>query len=86
MAAVLAVCRMVLRFFQLILWVLLMPFIILVTCMRMIISRLIFKAQLKRNGMSEEWAKKLSRRYTLRFSDISYMMRFAKGNKIKVEN
>ena len=81
MASVFAVCRIILRFFQLILWLLLMPFIILITCMRMLISRLKFKSQLKRSGMSDEWAKKLSRRYTLRFSDISYMMRFAIRNK-----
>ena len=81
MTAVLAVCRIILRFFQFILWLVLIPFIILIMCIRMVISRLKFKSQLKRSGMNDEWAKKLSKRYTLRFSDIAYMIRFAKRNK-----
>ena len=80
MAAVLAVCRMILRFFQFILWLFLMPFIILIMCIRMAMSRLKFKSQLKRSGMNDEWAKKLSKRYSLRFSDIAYMIRFIKRN------
>ena len=83
MAAVWAVCRIILRFFQLILFVVLLPFVILFMSLRMIRSRLKFMAQLRRSGMDEEWAKKLSKRYTLRFSDITYMIRFA--NKKRAE-
>lgn len=86
MAAVLAVCRIILRFFQFILWLVLLPFIIVIMCIRLIISRLKFKTQLKRSGMNGEWATKLSKRYTLRFSDIAYMIRFARRNKVKETN
>ena len=82
MKTVLAVCRMILLFFRFILWLVLIPFIILVTCIRMVISRLIFKAQLVKSGINKEWAKKLSKRYTLKFEDIRYMIRFSNRNRV----
>ena len=78
MIAVFAVCRIILRFVQFILWVLLIPFIILIMIIKMVISRLRFEHQLRRSGMDKEWAKKFSKRYTLRFEDIRYMIKFAK--------
>jgi len=83
MKTVFAVCRIILRFLQFILWVLLIPFIILIMCLRMIISRLKFKSQLKKSGMNKDWAHKLSKRYTLRFGDVRHMVRFAKKKRLK---
>ena len=85
MNIVLTVCRLILLFFKLIMWIVFLPFIIAVTYIRMAISRLKFKSQLIKSGVPEEWAKKLSKRYTLRFEDVRYMMRMAKKNKVEIK-
>ena len=85
MNIVLTVCRLILLFIKLIIWIVLLPFIIAITCIRMVISRLRFKSQLIKSGVPEEWAKKLSKRYTLRFEDLRYMIRMAKKNNIEIK-
>lgn len=85
MNIVLTVCRLILLFIKLIIWIVLLPFIIAITCIRMVISRFKFKSQLIKSGVPEEWAKKLSKRYTLRFEDVRYMMRMAKKNNIEIK-
>ena len=85
MNIVLTVCRLILLFIKLIIWIVLLPFIIAITCIRMVISRLKFKSQLIKSGVPEEWAKKLSKRYTLKFEDVRYMIRMAKKNNIEIK-
>ncbi len=83
MDAVWAVIRIIYYVLKLIIWILLIPLILIIWIIRIIINRLKFRSQLKKSGISKEWAKKLSARYNLRFSDYIYLIKLSKENKKK---
>jgi hypothetical protein len=69
-----------------IIWILLLPFIVIVWSIRIIISRLKFKNQLKKSGVPKKWAKKLSGRYSLRFRDVIDIIKLSKeSHRIHVD-
>ena len=80
MKALWAVCRLIGLVIWLLLWVLALPFIIAWLAIKLAIARAVFRAQLSRYGMPREHAVRMSRRYTISFSDC---IRLIKGQRLQ---
>lgn len=83
MQTVIAVCRAIILCIRLIVWALLLPLIIIIAVGKMILSRFSFRSQLIKSGISKEWADKLSKRYMIRFKDISDMIKLSRNKQLK---
>ncbi len=86
MSAVWAVLRTIYYILKLIVLVLLIPLILIIWSIRILINRLRFRSKLRKSGIPEEWVKKLSSRYNLRFSDLVDLIKLARANEKKLVN
>lgn len=68
---------------RLIIWIIALPFFIAYYIIKKMISQRIFKSKLKRSGIPNHWANKLTHQYSPSLREILELTKAKKGNIIK---